>query len=535
MLTVFLSNGKGGSMIAIYTRQSIEKKDSLSIDAQVKACADYCKAQGWEYEIYTQDHGFSGKSLDRPGFQAMMSAVRSGQVNKIVCYKLDRISRSVSDFAQLLQELEQYKCDFISVTENFDTSSPIGRAMVYICMVFAQMERENIQERVKSNYYYRSGLGFWGGGPAPYGYQLKRQQIAGKVHTVLEPDPNEAPWVKKMYEWYLEPGGSAMKILRLLTENQVPTKRGYKWTSRVLMDVLSKPLYTQNSMDVYNYLTQSGAVISNPPEDFDGTLSVDLYGKKDSSQSKHKRCRKGSDMYCNISLHEAIIDSDTWLQVQYKILARPKIGGRTGTSKNSWFTGLMICGVCGRHVSFTHSARTAGYYICSSRKNCGWNSCSSKPASNKKFDPIIVKFIRDHYDSPKTKAAIQQAKLAAKTPQVSIERNNLQMELATINNQIDNLLTSLASGNAVMSKYINDKITELDAKRTPLQAKLLQFDATSSVNDELKRLERIEWAMEQLPLVYTEDTFDLSVQVSQALVNNIVFNSDGEVTISFAI
>ena len=90
-------------MIAIYTRQSIEKKDSLSIDAQVKACADYCKAQGWEYEIYTQDHGFSGKTLDRPGFQAMMSAVRSGQVNKIVCYKLDRISRSVSDFAQLLQ------------------------------------------------------------------------------------------------------------------------------------------------------------------------------------------------------------------------------------------------------------------------------------------------------------------------------------------------------------------------------------------------------------------------------------------------
>ena len=109
------------------------------------------------------------------------------------------------------------------------------------------------------------------------------------------------------------------------------------------------------------------------------------------------------------------------------------------------------------------------------------------------------------------------------------------MELATINNQIDNLLTSLASGNAVMSKYINDKVTELDAKRTPLQAKLLQLDATSSVNDELKRLERIEWAMEQLPLVYTEDTFDLSVQVSQALVNNIVFNSDGEVTISFAI
>ena len=86
-----------------------------------------------------------------------------------------------------------------------------------------------------------------------------------------------------------------------------------------------------------------------------------------------------------------------------------------------------------------------------------------------------------------------------------------------------------------MSKYINDKITELDAKRTPLQAKLLQLDATSSVNDELKRLERIEWAMEQLPLVYTEDTFDLSVQVSQALVNNIVFNADGEVTISFAI
>lgn len=524
-------------MVGIYPRQSIEKKDSLSIDAQIKACADYCTAHGWEYKVYDQDHGYSGKNLDRPGFQAMISDVHTGLIDKIICYKLDRISRNISDFSQLLVELEKYKCEFISVSENFDTTSPIGRAMVYICMVFAQMERENIQERVISNYYYRTGLGFWGGGLAPYGYRLKRVQIAGKMHTVLEPDPDTSKIVKNLYEWYLEPGGSANTVLdRLNCKLHIPSRNGQQaWTSRVLMDILSRPLYTQNTMDVYNFLTQGGVKISNPPGDFDGKMSVNLYGKKDKNASNHKRCREACDMYCNVSLHEAIIDSDTWLKVQYKRLSRLRIPGRTGSGKNSWFTGLMICGCCGKHVSYTHSTGSLGYYICSTRKNKGWNSCTGPTLSKKIYDPIIVAAVRDHYSSPDVLQRIQDAKIKQEVPINNAKKNALQIELSSIDTQIGNLISSLASGNSTVTKYINDAITELDSRRNTINHELLQIDMEVSVNDESEKLKQIEWAIGKLDEAYNGDDFDLAKQVSSTLIRQITFNADKSISFQFAI
>ena len=155
-------------MVGIYGRQSLFKRDSLSIEQQVNSALSLCNQNNWEYNVYS-DAGYSGKDLKRPAFTELMADVQSGKVDKILCYKFDRISRNIADFCMLLEELQKYHCEFISISENFDTSSPIGRAMVYICMVFAQMERESISQRVHDNYYYRTELGFWGGGAAPYG------------------------------------------------------------------------------------------------------------------------------------------------------------------------------------------------------------------------------------------------------------------------------------------------------------------------------------------------------------------------------
>ena len=272
-------------MNAFYTRQSLFKKDSLSTSQQ----ADYCIAScpGEPYEIF-EDLGYSGKNLNRPAFERMMEKVRSGQITKILVYKLDRISRNISDFANLLCELKEYNCEFQSVSENFDTTTPIGRAMIYICMVFAQMERENTSQRVHDNYYYRTELGFWGGGVAPFGYKLAKIKYKGKCHTVLEPDEETAPLVKQLYDWYLEPNSSISTILnKLNNELKIPGRKGGLWTSRVIADILSRPLYAPNDMNMYNYLSGLGATITNPPEDFDGMASVDLYGKKSTSSSKH--------------------------------------------------------------------------------------------------------------------------------------------------------------------------------------------------------------------------------------------------------
>ena len=131
-------------MIAIYARQSVEKKDSISIESQI----EYAKREVFteDFKIY-QDSGYSGKNTNRPAFHEMMADVQSGRIEKVVVYRLDRISRSILDFADFINILESNRISFVSATEKFDTSTPMGRAMLYIIVVFAQLERETIAER----------------------------------------------------------------------------------------------------------------------------------------------------------------------------------------------------------------------------------------------------------------------------------------------------------------------------------------------------------------------------------------------------
>ena len=112
---------------AIYLRQSKEKMDSVSMEAQLDKCKIICQLNGWDYISY-DDKGKSGKDLNRPAFKQMMKDIESGKVKHIICYRLDRISRSMADFSNLIVTLEEYGVDFISATENFDTSNPLGRA-----------------------------------------------------------------------------------------------------------------------------------------------------------------------------------------------------------------------------------------------------------------------------------------------------------------------------------------------------------------------------------------------------------------------
>ena len=151
---------------ALYARQSIEKKDSISVESQLEYCR--YETHGGDYIEYT-DRGFSGKDMKRPGFERMMADIAEGKVRRVIVYKLDRISRSILDFANMMEVFRKYDVAFISSTEKFDTSTPIGRAMLNICIVFAQLERETIQKRVSDAYHARCRHGLYMGGRVPYG------------------------------------------------------------------------------------------------------------------------------------------------------------------------------------------------------------------------------------------------------------------------------------------------------------------------------------------------------------------------------
>ena len=203
---------------AIYGRQSVDRKDSISIESQIEFCK--YELRGGNFRKYT-DKGYSGKNTDRPKFQEMMADIRRGLIKRVVVYKLDRISRSILDFATMMETFQEYNVEFVSSTEKFDTSTPMGRAMLNICIVFAQLERETIQKRVTDAYYSRCQHGFHMSGAAPYGFQLEPTTIEGIRTKMMKPDPETADIAKLMFEMYSQPGISFGDIARYFADEGI--------------------------------------------------------------------------------------------------------------------------------------------------------------------------------------------------------------------------------------------------------------------------------------------------------------------------
>ena len=204
----------------IYARQSVDRKDSISIESQI----DFCKYElkGGSCKVF-KDKGYSGKNTDRPEFQKLLGEIRKGRVRRVIVYKLDRISRSILDFANMMELFQEYDVEFVSSTEKFDTSTPMGRAMLNICIVFAQLERETIQKRVTDAYYSRCLKGFHMSGQAPYGYQLEPTVVEGIRTKKMVADPETSQYVKLMFEMYSEPETSFGDITRYFEEQNIDT------------------------------------------------------------------------------------------------------------------------------------------------------------------------------------------------------------------------------------------------------------------------------------------------------------------------
>ena len=225
---------------AVYARQSVEKKDSLSIAGQIDLC--HRTADGGELRVY-KDAGYSGKNTERPAFQQLMKDIRADRIGTLYVYRLDRFSRSVADFGQLWEVLQEHHVEFVSVNENFDTKTPMGRAMLHIIMVFAQLERETTAERVRDNYYRRAALGAWPGGPAPYGFDNGRARGRdGREVPSLIPN-DKAAVVQRIFQEYAAEDMSLGLLARKLTAEGIPAPKRATWDNVTLSRLLHNPAY----------------------------------------------------------------------------------------------------------------------------------------------------------------------------------------------------------------------------------------------------------------------------------------------------
>jgi DNA invertase Pin-like site-specific DNA recombinase len=221
--------------VAIYTRVSTEDqaKEGFSLDAQLEKLRAYCTARDWEIAGEYVDEGYSGRKTRRPAYTRMMEEIDAWDV--LLVLKMDRIHRNSKNFMFMMEDLGKKGKEFVSMMESLDTSTAMGRFVMDIIQRIAQLESEQIGERVYIGMEQKAKInGGVLGFNTPYGYDY--------VNGKLQINQNEATAVKEMYSWYLS-GKSIGKITKILNEAKLPTKKGRLWAKKTISTILKNPLY----------------------------------------------------------------------------------------------------------------------------------------------------------------------------------------------------------------------------------------------------------------------------------------------------
>ena len=362
-------------VIAVYSRKSRFTGKGESIGNQVDLCRSYIRSTfGEQYAdraVVFEDEGFSGGNLNRPGFRKMMDDVRAHQFRAVVVYRLDRISRNISDFSHLIEELGRLGVDFISIRESFDTSSPMGRAMMYIASVFSQLERETIAERIRDNLHELAKTGRWLGGTTPTGYaseSVRNITVEGKCKKAckLKLVPEEAEIIRRIYHRYLD-GCTLGQIKRELEKDGVPTAQGVeRWSPSIIHNILTNEKYIGDALLQKTYVT-------------------------DCINKKVKKNRGERTMYYVENSHPAIVSRDLFNQVQQEMTRRSskrKVLQKSGKTELGKYSGkyalteLLVCGECGspyKRVTWARNGKKRIVWRCVSRLEFGTKYCQHSP------------------------------------------------------------------------------------------------------------------------------------------------------------
>jgi site-specific DNA recombinase len=252
---------------AIYTRKLTEEgldQEFNSLDAQREAGEAYIKSlkhEGWKClpDRY-DDGGFTGGNMDRPAMYRLLADINAGKIDVVVVYKVDRLSRSLLDFAKIMEKFDERNVAFVSVTQQFNTSTSMGRLVLNVLLSFAQFEREIIGERIRDKIAAQRRKGIWGGGPPVLGYDVERANGSRKL--VVNPD--EAVQVRAIFDLYLELGALSPVmeeleqrgwVTKIWKTKQGQVKGGLPLTKQAIYQVLRNPVYigkVRHKRDLYD-------------------------------------------------------------------------------------------------------------------------------------------------------------------------------------------------------------------------------------------------------------------------------------------
>jgi site-specific DNA recombinase len=356
---------------AIYTRKSTEEgldQDFNSLDAQREAAEAYIQSQkhlGWTLSPDRYDDGgFSGGSLDRPALQQLLADIDAGQVDCVVVYKVDRLSRSLLDFARLMDRFEQRSISFVSVTQQFNTTTSLGRLTLNILLSFAQFEREIISERTRDKMSAARRKGKWVGGTPVLGYDVDPR--GGRLVV----NEKEAERVRQIFGFYQRHGSLSSVVPELAhrrwTTKSWKSKRGIRHGGRAFTTASLRMLLTN-------------AVYAGKVE-YRGMI---YQGE-----------------------HPATVEPAVWEAVNAELRDRrpPKTGSMR--SQSALLAGLLFCKSCERPMIATYTAkggRRYRYYVCQGARQKGWKSCPTKSVPASLIEDSLVSQLRNRLTDEETR------------------------------------------------------------------------------------------------------------------------------------
>lgn len=466
---------------AIYSRKSKFTGKGDSIGNQIQLCKEYADIHLREFNISEffiyEDEGFSGGTLNRPEFKKLQEDVKLKKFNMLICYRLDRISRNVADFSAILNFLEHYNIIFISIREQFDTSTPMGKAMAYISSVFAQLERETISERIRDNMLEMAKSGRWLGGQTPLGFKSKKISYLDKEYREnsmykLTPLKDEQEKVQLIFSKYVE-SKSIHKVLKYLLTNNIKGKKGGEFSAMTIKDILRNPVYVKSSVEVFRYLNQKGIQTWGTPNG-NGIL---IYNKKTSTW----RDKDVTEWIAAPGGHKGIMFFEDWLKVQKTLdLNSKKISPRLGTSKRALLTGILKCS-CGAPMRVIYGKNNIYYYTCTMKCSSGGKRCNNRNVRGDILENIIIKSI------PKTDISLIIKELKLKS-----NKKTSKSIIKDKENQLNRLICNIEKS---QNQKVNDEI----------------MSRVNSLSLEIEKLESSKNKVFSLPLTF----LDLNIIIEQ--------------------
>ena len=427
--------------VALYPRVSgHEQEDNYSIPEQIERMKKYCESRDWMvYKIYT-DSVQTGATMDRPGLQSMIKDIEAGKIDMVLVYKLDRLSRSQKDTLYLIEDVfEKYDVGFTSMTENFDTSSPFGKAVLGVLAVFAQLERDKITERTMMGKKARAAEGKWHGSKwVPIGYDYE--------DGMLKPNEYEKMQILEIADLIIK-GTPIRTIANMMTEKGYKHKYG-PWDAKAIKRVLINP--------------------------------VNLGLIKDGE-------------HLHPGLHDAIIEQETYDAIQLIFEDRKNKYGTGYKQHKSLLAGFIFCKHCGaRYARQTNGKGRIAYYSCYSRNRSQPRmikdpNCQNKNYRAEELDMAILFELNKLAFDPEYAEHTRQNK---PKNDVNEKIKSITSEIEKIDSQISKMMDLYALGTIDMD-VISTKVTELNKTKAALEREVASMDVEESDEMTIEEIQSI--------------------------------------------